>query len=142
VVFGFLDRELKSVDERIGVPPAALTAYLDEHDAALESIRAAASGDREIVWDVDVALRHEAPLPNLLGQIRLQRLLVARALVQTRRGDGDAALQTLEASWRLTDALFARPEMISLLIGLAGERFQAGALRKIDAPAYGWADRL
>ncbi len=141
-IAGFLDRELKSVDERVGVPPPALVAFLEENDPVLESIRSATSGDREIAWDLDVTLRQQASPQNLLGQLRLQRLLVARALVQTQRGDVEPALQTLEASWRLLDALSARPELISQLLAVAAARLQAGALRKIDSPAYGWSDRL
>lgn len=141
-VFEFLNRELKRADEGIGLPPPALTAFLEQNDPILESIRSVASGNREISWDVDVTLRQKAPLPYLAGQIKLQRLLIACALVQAHRGDPDSALQTLEASWRLSEALSARPEMVAHIVALAAERLQAGALRKIDSPAYGWTDRL
>ncbi|MEO8431612.1 MAG: hypothetical protein ABI592_08895 [Acidobacteriota bacterium] len=141
-ISSFLDRELKNVEERIGAPPAPLASFLKEQDGVVESIRAATTGDREITWGVDVTQRAESPMPNLAGQLRIQRLLMARSLVQARAGEPDAALQTLEASWRLMEGLRERPELISQLVALAASRLQAGVLRKIDAPAYVWPDRL
>jgi hypothetical protein len=48
----------------------------------------------------------------------------------------------MEASWRLQSAVLSRPELISQLIAIAVARFQAGVLRKIDSPAFGWSERL
>jgi hypothetical protein len=48
----------------------------------------------------------------------------------------------MEASWRLNQTLSSRPELICQLIVVAVAGLEAGALRKLDTPAYGWADRF
>jgi hypothetical protein len=141
-VSGFLDRELKSPVERIGPPSRELERYLEEREDALASIESVLLRDADVHWEMDVNRGWASPLPNLLGQMRLQRLLVARALLEARRGEAELALQTIEASWRLNQAISSRPELISQLIVVAVARLEVGALRKLDTPAYGWADRL
>ncbi len=98
--------------------------------------------DADLHWEMDVSRGFAGPRPNLIGHMRLARLLVARTLIEARRGEVETALQTLEAAWRLVESLSARPELISQLIVLAAARLEVGALRKLDTPAYGWADRL
>lgn len=139
---GFLDRELKRTEERVGAPPPAVERFLADHEAELAAIESVLLRERSLQWEMDVSRKTDAPLPNLLGQVRLQRLLVARALLEMGRTEADAAEQTLEASWRLNEALSARPELISQLIVVAVAKYHAGAVRKLDAPAAGWADRL
>jgi hypothetical protein len=141
-IFGFLDRELKNPAEKIGAPSRELERYLEEHQDAMVSIESVLLRDADVQWEMDVSLGYTSPLPNLLGHMRLQRLIVARALLEARRGEAEGALETLEASWRLNQTLSSRPEMISQLIVVAVARLEVGALRKMDAPAYGWADRL
>ena len=141
-VFGFLERELKNPTEKIGVPSRELEGFLEEHRDALVSIESVLLRDADVHWEVDVSRGYGGPLPNVLGQMRLQRLIVARALLEARRGETEGALQTLEVSWRLNQTLSSRPEMICQLIVVAVARLDVGALRKLDAPAYGWADRV
>jgi len=93
-------------------------------------------------WELDVQARRDMPIPNLLGNIRLQRVLLTRALLLAREGNPDAAIETMEASWRLQSSLLTRPDLISHLIAIAVARFEAGVLRKIDSPAFGWSERL
>ncbi len=141
-VSGFLDRELKNPAERIGAPSQELERYLEERQDAMVAIESVLLRDADVHWEVDVTRGYLGPLPNLLGHIRLQRLIVARALLEARRGDAEGALQTIEASWRLNQTLSSRPELICQLIVVAVAKLEVGALRKLDTPAYGWADRF
>ena len=141
-IFGFLDRELKNPAEKIGPPSRELERYLEEHQDAMVSIESVLLQDADVHWEMDVSRGYASPIPNLLGHMRLQRLIVARALLEARRGEAEGALQTLEASWLLNQTLSSRPEEISHLIVVAVARLQVGALRKLDTPAYGWADRF
>ena len=136
------EQELAEPSARIGPPVEAVERFFDENAATVDAIAAVASGSRPIEWDLDVALRSEAPLPNLLGLSRLQRVLAARALLQLRTGDDGSGLATIEGMWRLAASLGDQPYLISQLIALSQVRLVAGLLRKVDAPAYGWEQRL
>lgn len=138
----FLQRELAVTNERIGRGSPVLEQWMEEHGSEISRIEGVLLGGDEPRWEVDVAAGAMAPTPNFLGLMRLQRLLMTRALFLAREGDGERALQAMEASWRLQGAVLSRPEIISQLIAVAIGRFQAGVLRKIDSPAFGWPERL
>lgn len=138
----FLQRELAVSDERIGRAPPAVERFLEEREGEISAIESILLGNEEPRWEMDVAAGTKSPIPNLLGVLRLQRLLLTRALVLARAGETDAAVETMEASWRLHGALLSRPELISQLIAIAVAKLQVGVLRKIDSPAYGWSERL
>jgi CubicO group peptidase (beta-lactamase class C family) len=141
-VFQFLDRELGISDDRIGTPPPELERYLADNESGIAAIESLLLRELEIRWEMDVSNYPNGPLPNLTGLMKLQRLLAARALVKGRAGETDAALRTLDAAWRLNEVLSSRPELISHLIVAAAAKIHIGVLRKLDSPAYGWADRL
>lgn len=138
----FLDRELKSSEEQISLSSPRLERFFADHEDALTAIESVLLRDADIRWDMDVTKDGDGPLPNLGGHMQLQRLLVARFLLQARRGETNGALQTLEAAWQLNEVLASRPELICHLIVVAAAKLHLGALRKLDAPAYGWSDRL
>jgi hypothetical protein len=138
----FLDRELRISDDRIGAPPMRLVRYLTDNEDGIAAIESVLLREPEIRWEMDVRIYPNGPLPNLMGFMRLQRLLAARALVKARAGETDAALRTLDAGWRLNEVLSSRPELISQLIVVAAAKIHVGVLRKLDSPAYGWVDRL
>ncbi|HZI65887.1 MAG TPA: alpha/beta hydrolase [Thermoanaerobaculia bacterium] len=141
-VFQFLDRELKSADERIAAPPPAVERYFSEHESLLSAAESLLLREPDVRWEMDFSRPEAAPIPNLLGIMTLQRLFVARALLQERDGETEAALTTLDAAWRLNAVVSSRPELISQLITVAAAKLHVGALRKLDDPAQGWADRV
>lgn len=138
----FLQKELAVTTERIGRAAPPVERFLEERDGEISRIESLLLTHEEPRWEIDVGAEAKAPIPNLLGILRLQRLLLTRALVLGREGRTEDALETMEASWRLQGAVVSRPELISQLIAIAVARFQAGVLRKIDSPAYGWSERL
>jgi hypothetical protein len=143
LAFGdYLQRELAVADERIGPAPPAIERFLEERDGEISAIESVLLNADEPRWELDVTASMEAPMLNLAGAIRLQRLLMTRALLLARSGSPDAAVETMEASWRLHDAFLSRPDLLSQIIAIGVARLQAGVLRKIDSPAYGWSDRL
>ncbi|MEO8349161.1 MAG: alpha/beta hydrolase [Acidobacteriota bacterium] len=138
----FLDRELKSAGERIGAAPPQLDRYFTDHEGVLSAAESLLLREPDVHWEMDVARGAAAPIPNFTGIMQLQRLFVARALLQAQRGETDGALRTLEAAWKLNEGVSSRPELISHLIVVAAAKLHMGALRKVDDPAHGWADRL
>ena len=119
-----------------------MAGFYESRADRLDAIRARLLSSEEIAWEVDVARGPEAPSPNVVGHVHLQRVLIVRALLAARAGEVEDALSWMEASWRLNATLTSRPEMMAHMIAASVARLQAGALRKIDSPAMEWADRL
>ncbi|MCA1579825.1 MAG: hypothetical protein LC796_00240 [Acidobacteria bacterium] len=137
----YLEGQLKGAGERIAAPTVAVSRFLEDHASALDGAKFLLLRS-EPRWEMDVTIGLRGPMANVLGHMRLQRLLLTRALLEASDGRPDDAIQTLEASWRLNESLASRPDFLSHLIVVAIARLQAGVLRKVDSPAYGWSDRL
>ena len=133
--------QLSRPDDRLDPPPPEVVAWLAAQHANLAAVRnhLRASEPR---WRVDVGLGYQAPLPNLLAVLNLQRVLITAAGEAQRQGRPDEAAAFLDASLALDAALADRPELISQLVSAAAARLQAGLLRRLDPPPPGRAARL
>lgn len=138
----WVSRELSEAPEAIGPPPEPAARFLEANAGTIDSIVALATKPSPIDWDLDVTSGSEAPMPNLLGLTRLQKILAGKALQLARAGEPEAALEAVEAMWRISESLAARPELISQLVVAAQLRLTAGLLRKIPGPSFGWETRL
>jgi hypothetical protein len=138
----WVTRELEGSGEAISAPPPSTVRFMEENDAAVAAIVAAASGRREVLWDLDVGEGTDSPVPNWVGLTSVQRVLAARALLDLRRKDEASALDAIEAIWRIAGSLAERPELLSQLTAIAQARLAVGLLRKVQSPAYGWETRL
>jgi hypothetical protein len=123
-------------------PPAKVAAFLAAHEEDLAEVRHHLLGRGVPRWEMHLERVTEAPIPNLLGHIDLQKLLITDALAKTSDGDRERALQDLEASWTLMQSLSDAPILISQLITLADARLLVGALRQIENVPDVWRTRL
>ena len=82
------------------------------------------------------------PVPHLLLVVSLTRILLSAALVEERSGRHVQAADLVEGSWSLYRSVGSQPTLLFQLIGLAVLKLQAGVLRKLSEPAYGWLERL
>ena len=138
----YLTAQLGRAERGPEAPPAKVQAFLEARAGAIEAVRAHLEGGRVPRWEVHLERGVEAPIPNLLGHIDLQKLLVTDALVRLRDGDRGTALRDLEAGWTLMLSLADSPHLICQLIALSDARMVAGVLRQIeDAPPV-WQLRL
>jgi hypothetical protein len=131
----FLDRLRLVEPER---SPEAVRAFMDEHreelDAVLQSLRA----DPAPQWELQLEELDRMPVPSLLAQIHLQRLLLTGALT-----DRDRAWTFLEASWQLNRALRDEPILIEQRVAAAIMVMQAGVLRRLgETGPPQWRARL
>ena len=123
-------------------PPEAVRAFLEARDREIGDVVSFLSTSEPPAWKVDALLGYEAPIPNLLGQLRLQRLLVAQALNRAQLGRENEAEQVFQASWNLNASLRDRPDVISQLIAIAIARMQAGLARRLPLDPAPWHERL
>jgi hypothetical protein len=139
----YLQAQAAKAEAAIDPPPEETVRFLDERRAALDGIEALLIAGPPPEWALDLSLpADERRPPNGLGQIRVQRILLARALTAAQGGHGDVAARSLEASWNLNESLRMRPETISALLGIAITRLEVGVLRKVNVEESVWEKRL
>jgi hypothetical protein len=121
----------------IEAPPPLVSAFLAEHEAAIDVLRDHLLHGGPIAWEVDASKGETAPLPSLLAHMHITRLLTTRALDRGRVNDV-RAWDDLHAVWRLTESLTTRPELISQLIAMAMSRSINAASWKLPPASAPW----
>lgn len=130
---------------RVPLAPAGAT-WIERHDADLAAIRSRVLEGEIPRQALTVEGGALAPIPNLLGHVNLQRVLLADALFAAERGEVARARAAFDAAVRLNEGLRAQPALICQLIVVASARMQVATLRhlpfatredlaRIDAPA-------
>lgn len=122
--------------------PEGVGRFLDQHHTLVDEVREHLRRQPTLRWNRDDGALEKAPIPNLLEQMLMQKLLTADALSAEGKGDHERAWQTLEAQWALARAQWERPELICNLIALASTRLISGTARKINGPAPSWWHEL
>lgn len=123
-------------------PPAAVAAFVDEARPTIDALVALLTTGPPPVWEWDLGRAFEAPVPNYVGILNLQKLLAVEAVEQIRRGNPERTLAVLEASWRLDEAIRATPTLTAQLISQAGLKYQQLALRGLAAALPVWRQRM
>jgi hypothetical protein len=137
----FAMRQAEAETDLVAEPPERLRALIAESAPTLDAITSLLSEEELPRWAIDVR-RGSGPEPDLLGLTRLQKLLISRALIETRAGRLDGADRALEASWRLNLAMNRRPGLTSQIVAIAVARLQSGALRMGPFDAGKWSARM
>jgi hypothetical protein len=136
--------DLDRRDDAVEAPPpevaAEVAAFRAKHAAEIEGIIAHVLSSNAILWDR--AIRFDAPLPSLLGIRHLTSVLLLEALERNRAGDKAGALRALEACWNLNDDLRASPLLLNQLFGIAFDKQQFGALRRMGSLPEEWQQRV
>ncbi len=138
----WLESQLGIPDESIGEPPQALKHYLEERKEALEAVVSALERQPPD-WGMDERNKNgTVNTPALGASIRLQSVLLAAALIETRAGREIEAERLLEASWSLARPAAEAPLLITQLIAVRSGGWQAGVLRKMPNAPLPWIDRF
>lgn len=138
----WLHSQLEVPDDSIAAPPEALTRYLTQRREVLGVIVAALEVEPPEWRRSEPSTEGTLPFPEVLPSIRLQKVLLAAALVEIREGREQEAERLLEASWSLQRPAADSPMMIFQIGSIAAARWQAGVLRKMTEPPLAWMDRL
>lgn len=137
-VSSWLDAQISSAEDTVAPPPAAFRDFLRDHHGPL--------------WNVIAVLEKRSPeslmkadspaVPKFLPFVRLEKLLLATALVESADGNTIGAARALEASWSLGKAFSSGHYLISQILSVSAERWQAGVLRKLHEVPFAWISRL
>ncbi len=117
-------------------------AWRRYHERALDEAIAIILDGEAPVWANDPARDTEGPSTDLAGHLWLHRVLVAEAAISAAAGDDQTAVLSLEASWRLNQALLSSPQLTARLTAIEILELQLAALRRCPLPAGGWPARL
>jgi hypothetical protein len=139
---GYLKRQVEQASRTVVFPPEALVEYLAAEEPRLDAVRRQILDGEVPEWELRIDEPLAAPGTNPIGHIELQMLILADAMVKNGRRQREAALETLEASWKLNSALRQDPYIMTQLIAIAVARLQAGALRQIESVPSHWRERL
>jgi hypothetical protein len=93
-------------------------------------------------WEENLSDGLQAPLPNLVGLVALQRWLAAAAAEALADGDQAVAETALEAGWKLNQEILQRPEIASRLAAFEVLQLQLALLRQLPSPRALWVRRL
>jgi hypothetical protein len=134
----YLTKELQQPNESIGVPPAELTSFVSTHQNQLRAIERYLNENAMPTWTFNPDDMKTTPLPNLLGYVRMSKLLSAHALVAQTKGRASEAWEAMQALTRLSQSLEPEPVLITQLISIALAKNEAGYARKLAAPVPDW----
>jgi hypothetical protein len=137
----WVDHEAAKAEGLPEAPPAAVAAYFASNAPTLDAIEKVLLAGPAPDWAMDLSKLHAAPVPNVLGHMRLTRVLVGRAEARAAAKDKRAE-ESLRAAFALTGALRGRPEVVSQAVANSATRLELGAVRHIPVDAAAWRERL
>lgn len=141
----YLDSQFDQPTDNIDAPPENIRQYLADHAAELKAIRAHVLSSELPRWEVtyiNTVGDFGVALPSFLNSANFQKILSVDILDKTRQGQAQAALKTLEVSWKLNQAVLEQPTLIAQLVVIINSRPQAVLMRKMQGLPTAWQDRL
>lgn len=121
--------------------PEVVSVFLDEFREDIDRLREELLSPEKPVWATDLSRHFTSPIPNLLGHVDLNIVLLADSLDALSRGDAAHAGRSLEAAWELAQLLDEVPIMISRLVRMNMVRSQVQVVRLAPWLQH-WAPRL
>lgn len=126
--------------------PREVTAYLAEQPR-LGEVQAFILASPLPVWELEVEkiVQSQPQATSFFPIADLQRLLIAQGLAQyepQHDPEAQATTESFEAAWRLTEAVAARPDLLSQIAAGILQQQQLTLLRHVDLPSPQWEERL
>ena len=122
----YLYAQLNKPFDEIDPLPPNIQEYLNNHRSDLDELYNLILQNEAPHWEIDIQKGYEAPVPNLFFNHQLQAIIALDILKKTRRGEYKKAVEAFEASWKISQSLRDRPEMISQYISVQVLNRQAG----------------
>ena len=140
----FIQMQAAKASEPLSDLPPHLATYLQLAKPKLNKIQTHLLESELPVWEMDVAQMSEQnyPFPSLANTANVQKLLLLTAIDSHRRGQYLEMQASLEASWRLNQAIVRRPDLVSQVSASAISSYQTGLLRHLSNVPSQWQARL
>jgi len=138
----YLEEQLSKSTDELDDAPEQIHAYLKTHSADLRAIYDLIGQAGPPRWEMDLSRLVEAPVPNASYHRQLHGVIALDILEKTWLGQRQQALDAFEASWKISQSLRERLELISQLTANSIVDLQAGVLRKMQGIPAGWRKRI
>ncbi len=138
----FINQQLEKPGPELDPLPDHFLKYLTTHAADITALRERVLQSDPPQWGYDLRSAEVDPMPNLLGILSVQRVLLLDAMNRMNQRDEPGAGADLEAAWKFSAGLERNPMLVAQLILIASRAYQAGMLRKFRAPLPQWEKRL
>ncbi len=140
----FLKTQSAKTSGPLGPIPEHLSTYLDHHAELILTIQAHLLEQPVPQWDMtlDHMFDPAYPHPGFFNVRNLQEVLLISAIDYNDHGQHLEMVKTLEASWRLNQALLQRPDLTAKVSVSAVSDLQTGLLRHLDNVPEAWQTRL
>ena len=122
--------------------PSEISDFLQKHSVDLNGLYRLLNNEPLPRWETDYSQRLSAPVPNFRYFRPLLDIIAADSLEKMCAGRKGQSQDAIEASWKISQSLLDRPELISQLTSLALLKVQAGILRKAEVVSDEWIDKL
>jgi len=136
-------RQVKHQRDALTPLPPAIANYLSTQQTQLLSAQQFILESPLPVWELQVATLTGASqqTTTFFPVAGLQRLLLAQG-ISVYDDEPQSAAESFEAAWRLTEAIAARPDLLSQMLSGILQQQQATLLRYIALPREQWQARL
>lgn len=134
----YLRQEIASPAAASAPPPESLSRFLLANGALLRALRAQLASNPPPRWLLRADDLLDAPRPDVIKLNRLALTLASSALAEHSAHNDAAAWSDLGATWVLSQSLWERPEVESVLAALTGARLIAAVASKLPPPAPTW----
>ncbi len=140
----FLQRQTAKLSGPLDAPPPPLSAYLDAYREAIAAAQSQILKSEAPRWEMNFEQMFglNYPFPGFVNVFNVQKLLLLSAIDASQKGQPEQALVTLEASWRLNQAIAHRPDLVSQMLVSVVSAQQAGILRHLEQVPDLWQARL
>jgi hypothetical protein len=138
----YLGAQMKKSDDDLDEIPEEIRNYLEDHRGDLDTLYSLVLQNQVPRWEMDITRWVEAPLPSLFYHLQLHGVIALDVLAKTRLGQNREALRAFEASWKINQGLFDRPELLSQLVAHSILNRQVGVLRKMKDVPSEWQTRI
>jgi hypothetical protein len=132
--------EISMEDDPAPLPPP-VQEFLATHADQLASVEMLLLNSAPLVWPSDHRLGYAAPGPPLMALRQLNAVLLARARDRDRTAQPADVGKSIEASFRASDGLHDRPELVSQLIAGAMVRARSATMRHLTHSLPEWPQR-
>lgn len=134
--------QLKKDNSSIETAPKDVQAFYESEAPAIQKVVDFLITSETPRWESHIERYVLAPIPNLLGQLETQWVLMLDILEKKKSNRESEAVRTLEASWKLNQSLSGRGQLLCELIAVSVARSQSAVMRKMDGLDAGWESRL
>ncbi|MEL6604048.1 MAG: hypothetical protein AAFP20_12560 [Cyanobacteria bacterium J06614_10] len=139
----FLHAQTTKTAGPLDAPPPDLASYLDTYDDTIKKIQAHMLSAELPLWEMDMLhMPIDSLLPGFVNVFHVQKLLLLSVIDTHQQGRTADSIETLEASWRLNQAIAQRPDLVSQTLAAIVSAQQAGIIRHLQAVPTHWQRRL